>query len=193
MTFDLAKVPGGDVGLWGDECRGKALEALAQADWRGVYEWTKSWVSWGGGAWLPGAWLLYAASGLLHGQPKSAVHTLDLALSTWIEGPCDRAALTWCRGVLVWRDLGDPRTALLDLEAVHDNVPAWLDTDTGLRLERCRQAAGASRKRVPSVKPRTELAPPSAGRGFVAPAVGDHVDGTRPAVWDAVATHFEGP
>jgi len=193
MSFDPAKVPGGDVGCWGDECQGKALAALADADWRGVYEWTKSWVGWGGGAWLPGVWLLYATSGLLHRQPKTAVHTLDMGLQTWIEGPSDRAALTWGRGVLVWRYLNDPKTALIDMEAAAGHVPGWFEKDVLTQVEACRDAARASRKRVPTVKARPDLAPPSTGRDFVAPPVGDHVDGARPTMWDAVAGYFAVP
>lgn len=44
MTFDAAKVPGGDVGRWGAECRANALQGVGSQDWRGVYEWTKSWI-----------------------------------------------------------------------------------------------------------------------------------------------------
>ncbi|HSE46690.1 MAG TPA: hypothetical protein VLA89_15310 [Gemmatimonadales bacterium] len=193
MTFDASKVPGGDVAQWGDECRERALAALAQADWRGVYEWTKSWVGWGGGAWLPDSWLLYATSALLKNEPKNAIHSLDLGLRTWIEGPIDRAVLTWCRGILVWRLLKDPKTALVDLEAAADQVPDWLEDDVASGIQTCQQNAAASRKRVPSAKPRPDFSVPSTGRGFAAPPVGSHVDGTRPAVWDQVAANFANP
>src|SRR5665647_355131 len=154
VAFDPTKVPGGDVAKWGNECRDRALGALHEDDWRGVYDWTKSWVGWGGGAWLPDSWLLYATSAVLKGEPKTAVHSLDVGLRTWIEGPVDRAVLTWCRGVLVWKRLKDPKTASTELEGAAPQLPAWLVSDVATALECCRQDAAASRKRVPSVTPR---------------------------------------
>ena len=53
MTFDLAKVPGGDVAAWGAERRDKALSGVRDGDWRSIYDWTKSWTEWGDDAWLP--------------------------------------------------------------------------------------------------------------------------------------------
>ena len=76
MTFDPAKVPGGDVAHWGAQCRVKALAGLDAGNWRPVYDWTKSWIGWGGGAWLPDTWLLCAASALLKGQPRTAIHSI---------------------------------------------------------------------------------------------------------------------
>lgn len=178
---------------FGRECRQLAVDAVLENDWRRGHDWTKSWVAWGGGAWLPDAWLLYATSALLKGEPKNAIHSLDVRLRTWIEGPVDRAVLTWCRGVLVWRLLKDPKTALLDLEAASGQVPSWLATDVSLRLKACHQDAAASRKRVPSVKPRPDFAAPAGGRDFVAPAVDGHVDGARPPFWDNIASNFAAP
>jgi len=96
---------------------------------------TKSWVGWGGGAWLTDSWLLYATSALLKNEPKNAIHSLDLGLRTCIEGPIDRAVLTWCRGILVWRLLMDPKTALVDLEAAADQVPDWLEDDVASGIQ----------------------------------------------------------
>lgn len=62
MALDPAKVPGGDVGEWGRKCQASALDALAEGDWRGVYEWTKSWVGWAAAAGRVDVWLLYASS-----------------------------------------------------------------------------------------------------------------------------------
>ena len=193
MAFDASKVPGGDVAVWGRDCREHAEIALLADDWRGVYDWTKSWVGWGGGAWLPDSWLLYAASALLKGEPRNAVHSLDLGLGMWIEGPADRALLTWCRGVLVWAVLRDPKTALSDLEAAAGSLPAWLGMDVGSQLQACRASAESSRKRVASVKPRPSLAIPASGRDFVAPQVDVHADGDEPTVWRWVARFFEAP
>ena len=47
MAFDASKVPGGDVAVGGRDCREHAEEALSADDWRGVYDWTKSWIGWG--------------------------------------------------------------------------------------------------------------------------------------------------
>ncbi len=64
---------------FGAETRRLALEACERNDWRGVYDWTKSWIFRGGGAWVVDAWLLYVVSGLLHGQPRISVRSVDLA------------------------------------------------------------------------------------------------------------------
>lgn len=189
MAFDPAKVPGGDVGEWGRKCQASALDALAEGDWRGVYEWTKSWVGWGGGARRVDVWLLYASSGLLKGEPRSAIHTLDLGLRNWIESPIDRAVLTWSRGALVWKRLNDPKTALADLATGAAQVPTWLEPDPSSRLQVCDEAASSSRKRVPSVKPCADYSPlPS--RDFVAPPVGVVVDGARPEFWNDLASYY---
>lgn len=187
MAFDIKKVPGGDVARWGSECRAKSLACLVAQDWRGVHDWTKSWVGWGGGAWSPDAWLLYAVSALLNNQPKNAVHSLDLGLRVWLEGPKDQAALTWCRGLVVWNEMKDPKTALLDLEAAAPTVPLWAAAAPQRAIEQCRQAAAASRKRVPSVQPRPKFAgsPPP-----VAPAAEYRADGCEPTVWTEISTFF---
>jgi len=190
VAFDPTMVPGGDVAKWGSDCRDRALEVLSEGDWRGVHDWTKSWVGWGGGAWLPDAWLLYATSALLKREPRNAVHALDRGLKTWIRGPIDRALLTWCRGILVWTALSDPKNALADLSDSSLQLPAWLELDVAALLERCLEDASASRKRVPSVRPRPELPHPASVPDFVAPAVGSRGDGARPEVWLAVAPYF---
>lgn len=190
MTFDAAKVPGGDVRRWGEECRAKALRGVGNQDWREIYDWTRSWVGWGGGAWLPDTWLLYAASAILHKQPKSAVHSLDLGLRIWLAGPEDRAALTWCRGLLVWSELKDPKTALLDLESWLQDAPSWAAPSPRETLEMCRQAASISRKRVPSVGPRPAFEGPKPAQSTIAPEVGRREDGSEPAVWGEISSFF---
>jgi hypothetical protein len=190
MTFDPVKVPGGDVARWGEECRAKALAALDAEDWRPVYDWTKSWIGWGGGAWIPDTWLLYAVSALLQGKPRIAVHSLDLGLGFWLAGEADRAALTWCRGAIVMDRLADPKTALLDLEGCHDLLPQWLSPRATERLEMCRDEATKSRKRVPSVKPRPLFTGFDHMLDAVAPAVVQRRDGEQPEIWKRVAPYF---
>lgn len=190
MTFDAAKVPGGDVARWGQECRENALAGVDAEDWRPVYDWTKSWIGWGGGAWIPDTWLLYAVSALLQGQPRGAVHSLDLGIGTWLAGEADRAVLTWCRGAVVMDRLADPKTALLDLEDCHDRLPVWLGQRATARLERCREGAPKSRKRVPSVKPRPTFTGFDHMVGSVAPPVLDRRDGVRPELWARVERYF---
>lgn len=67
--------------------RAKSLAGVENSDWRPVYDWTKSWIGWGGGAWIPDSWILYAVSALLQGKTRIAVHSLDLGLGAWLEGP----------------------------------------------------------------------------------------------------------
>lgn len=190
MTFDRVKVPGDDVARWGEECRAKALAGLDAEDWRPVYEWTKSWIGWGGGAWIPDTWLLYAVSALLQGKPRIAVHSLDLGLGIWLAGEADRAVLTWCRGAIVMDRLADPKTALLDLEGCHDLLPQWLSPRATPRLEMCREEATTSRKRVPSVKPRPLFTGFDHILDAVAPAVVQRRDGEQPELWTRVAPYF---
>jgi len=152
-----SEMTSGEVESWGAASRDRALQTLADEDWRGTYELTKSWVSRGGGAWLPDAWLMYAASALLRRQPKIAVHSLDLALGTWLSGSVDRPAISWCRGLFVWFRLNDPKTALLDLEPAFDLAPQWLGSDLPGQIARCRVEAQRSRKRTASVKSQPEF------------------------------------
>jgi hypothetical protein len=189
MAFDPAKVPGGDVAAWGAHCRAKALDGLESEDWKIVYDWTKSWVGWGGGAWIPDTWLLYAVSGLLHGQPRSAVHSLDLGIGIWLTGPIDRGLLIWCRGVVVMRYLTDPKTALLDLRSVEEPA-TWLASTMEGAVGRGEQAAAHSRRRKPTVPPRPEFTGADSVVAAAAPPVGSRRDGDRPAVWDHVAAYL---
>ncbi len=190
MTFDPAKVPGGNVAHWAEECRAKALAGLDAEDWRPVYDWTKSWIVSGGGAWIPDTWLLYAVSALLQCKPRIAVHSLDLGLGTWLAGEADRAVLMWCRGAIVMDRLADPKTALLDLEGCHDLLPPWLESRATARLELCREAAPKSRKRVPSVKPRPSFTGFDHMLDAVAPATVRRRDGEQPEVWKDVSPYF---
>jgi len=61
-------------------CRGQAVAAMEFGDWHAAYQAAKWWVAQGGGAWTPGALLLYTVSAVLHGQPRTGVHSMDVAL-----------------------------------------------------------------------------------------------------------------
>ena len=49
-------------------------------DWHAAYQAAKWWVAQGGGARTPEALLLYTVSAVLHGQPRTGVHSMDVAL-----------------------------------------------------------------------------------------------------------------
>lgn len=175
-----------------DECRAAGETALLARDWRAAYDTAKYWVSQAGGAWTPEAWLLYAASGVLHGQPRIAVRSVDLALGNWVQADLDRAVLHWARAVITWSYLDDPKTALPDLEASAAYAPDWLRSRVDDDLRGCREAARVSRKRKRSV----DEAPVYSGKGVahetVASAEPGHVVGSRPLLWDPLAALLSG-
>lgn len=191
MTFDPNKVPGGDVLAWGRECRAKALAGVDQGNSQAVHDWTKSWIGWGGGAWLPDTWILYGVAGILDGKPRNAVHGLDLGIRTWLTGASDRAAFTWLRGIVVKERLNDPKTAVLDLRAARDHLPGWLSASADARIAECETAAGSSRKRAPSVKPRPDHVGPASMLHAVAPPIVTRADGQVPDVWSDIGRYFE--
>lgn len=133
----------------------------------------------------------YAVSALLEGKPRNAVHSLDLGTRTWLAGAVDRAALTWLRGVIVTDRLNDPKTALVDLEAALSLLPSWLSAGATERIERCRDAADRSRKRVAAVQPRPEHVGAEQMAHVVAPAVSNRIDGREPEVWPVIASYFQ--
>ncbi|MBI5231017.1 MAG: hypothetical protein HY876_02505 [Coriobacteriales bacterium] len=188
MSIDRPPASAEETAVWGLGCERKAVAAVHAGDWRGIHDWTKSWVSRGGGAWIPDTWLLYAASALLKGQPRIAVRSLDLGIGTWLDGVGDRAALTWIRGSIIWRRLDDPKSALLDLEADLP-FPRWTRsaTDVDQVLDACRQAASTSRKRAATVPPRPSFTGAGSTGEVVAPSLGDRRDGDEPRVWTEVA------
>ncbi|MBO3088838.1 hypothetical protein [Cellulomonas dongxiuzhuiae] len=189
MPIDFGESESAGIRALGERCRREALAALAKDDWHDVYRWTKSWVTSGGGAWLPDTWVLYAVSALLKGEPQTAVHALDLGLTTWIIGSQDRAVLRWCRGVIIWTRLNDPKTALTDLDPA-DALPAWFSAVQSDAIDRCAEDAVKSRKRVPSVSPSPTLATTHEARGTVAPSVINRRDGDELSIWVAVAPYF---
>jgi hypothetical protein len=190
VSFDSAKVPGGDVEAFGRECRINALDGVARVEWRPVYQWTKSWITMGGGAWLPDTWMLYAVSALLQRQPKSAVHSLDLGLRHWMSGQQDQAILAFCRGQVISLVMNDPKAAVADLEFGAERAPSWLRNAATDALGAARAATLNSRKRVPSVRPRPDHSPQGQLHATVAPPVGDRMDGEEPAVWERVRQFF---
>ena len=134
---------------FGSETRRLALEAYDARDWQGIYDWTKSWITSGGGGWFVDAWLLYVVSALLHGQPRTAVHSVDMALRTWIEAPEDRALLLWVRAAVVHRRLRDPKTAQADYTGADERAPSWLRQRVDRDAVECAADAATSRKRKP--------------------------------------------
>lgn len=175
-----------------DEFRAEAVAALKARDWYAAYQWAKGWIGGGGGAWILDPWLVYAASALLHRQPRNAVHSLDLALEHWIPDRVDRAVLLWARGTVVMRHLSDPKTATPDLVEAAEHAPDWLRAEAAESLDVSRIDAEKSRKRTSSVKP----APSFGGFGSVAETVpqrqSSRQPGIRPPVWDAVEPILSG-
>jgi hypothetical protein len=165
----------------GLETRRLALKAYQARDWHEIYVWTKSWIGRGGGAWVVDAWLLYVVSALLHGQPRVAVHSVDLALRTWIEAAEDRAVLLWVRATVIHRRLKDPKTAQADYTAARESAPSWLRQRIDRDAVECAEDARTSRKRKPSVTPAPELEPRD--RGFVAGPTTRVEPGSIPTVW----------
>lgn len=166
---------------FGSEARRLALEAYEARDWRGIYDWTKSWITSGGGAWVLDAWLLYVISALLHGQPRTAVHSVDLALRTWIEAPADRGLLRWVRAAVIHQRLRDPKTAQEDYAAAGEAAPSWLKERIDQDAAECAADAQKSRKRKPSIAEAPNFE--HMDRSFVAPPTARNEPGSVPTVW----------
>ena len=163
-------------------------QSLAASDWHGAYSWAKGWIGQGGGARLLDPWLAYVASALLHGQPRTAVHSVDLALKHWIEHDADRATLHWVRSRVIRFALNDPKTAAIDLDSARGSIPLWLRADVESDVSACAVEAAASRKRKPSVK----QAPPYIGPGETkVPPSSCPPPGTRPQLWPDVLPHLQ--
>ena len=167
------------------EFRKEAIAALAAGDWYASYQWAKGWIRGGGGAWIVDPWLVYVASALLHGQPRTAVHSTDLALKHWIPEAEDRAILLWIRGEIVRRRLNDPKAALANLASAAESAPSWLAEQAAADHQACEIEASASRKRKPSVGSAPDYEGPGTAVHTVARR-SPHPVGERPAVWDAV-------
>jgi hypothetical protein len=160
-----------------------AAEGLIERDWRTTYDAAKGWVARAGGAWIPEAWLVYAASGVFHGQPRIGVRSIDLALSNWVNAPTDRSILLWARASITWRYLADPKTAEPDFSSAAPHVPAWLSGQLEQDQEGCQEAAAVSRKRKPTVAEAPEYADQPLAHDTVAPPAAGHTPGSEPALW----------
>ena len=164
----------------------RATTALASGDWHGAYLWAKGWIGRGGGAWIVDPWLVYAASALLHRQPRGAIRALDLALGHWIAEASDRAILLWVRGEIVRRRLQDPESAMADLDPAATDAPTWLARDAAASREAGAIEARARRKRKPTIEPAPSYQGPGTAADTVARRESPRPGGTRPSVWDSV-------
>ncbi|WP_143162551.1 hypothetical protein [Couchioplanes caeruleus] len=139
--------------------REHAMACLRTGDGVGAHRWAKGWIGAGGGPHLD-PWLVYVADALLRGQPRNAVHAVDLAIGGWLPGPQDRATMLYIRGVIVFRRLDDPRTALRDFQPARPALPDWLAPLAEPEIHACESAAPLSRKRKPSVSTARAYLPP---------------------------------
>jgi hypothetical protein len=117
-----------------DEYRPIIQKALEAGDWHEAYRWAKGWIGSGGGARSVEPWLVYMASSLLHGQPRGAVNSADLALKHWIRAKKARAVIRYARGEVIRLHLRDPKTALDDLRASRaapDYARPWMPAPSG--------------------------------------------------------------
>ncbi len=140
-----------------DEYRRLITERLAERDWHGAYRWAKGWIGSGGGERLLDPWLTYVASFLIHGHPRTAVHSVDLALRGWIEPQSDRATLYWVRSRVIRFSLADPKTARSDLDVAVGAAPPWLRPQLEVDIPACAEEAVRSRKRKAVVGPAPEF------------------------------------
>jgi hypothetical protein len=165
-----------------EEYRRITADALRAGDWHEAYRWAKGWIGLGGGARTVEPWLVYVASALLHGQPRTATHSCDLALKNWLGEPDQRAVILYVRGEVIRRHLRDPKTAQSDLDLAVGDAPPWLRPLAEDARTRCRTEATSSRKRKPSVGPPPEFK--SAG-DFVQRSLPALASVTQPPpVWD---------
>lgn len=160
-----------------------AAAGLTERDWRTTYDAAKGWVSRAGGAWIPEAWLVYAATGLFQGQPRIGVRSVDLGLSNWVCAGPDRSILLWARASIIWRHLADPKTAEPDFSAAAPDAPAWLRGQLERDREGCREASAVSRKRKQTVAEAPGYADQTVAHDTVAPPVAGHEPGSEPMLW----------
>jgi hypothetical protein len=170
-----------EVDAFGERMRVAAEAALEQGDWHRAYEAAKARIGNGGGGARSDPWLVYAASALIHGQPRIAIRALDLALSHWVAPQPDRAILRAVRGWTILESLRDPNTAAEDFVAAEGSAPGWLTPTINAGLERSRVEGAVSRKRKPSASPAPQsltAPPPQVPRGSAYRQAG-----SIPSVW----------
>ncbi|MFF8691891.1 hypothetical protein ACF08W_06755 [Streptomyces sp. NPDC015144] len=192
MAATSARPAGRPASWWREQCLG----LLDAGDWYGLYRAAQSWRVGGGGSFTPDAWLMDVCSALLHHQPKTALHCCDMALSTWIERPGDRAVLRYVRGLVIADHVKDPLRALDDLEsALHG--PDWLARQAAPELDRVAAEAERSRVRKPRAAPAPELDADyreliSSETSSPAPARPADLppDGAVPPLWDPAMRHL---
>jgi hypothetical protein len=161
-----------------NEFRARALDALAAGDWHLAYQWAKGWISTGGERSIE-PWLVYVASSLQHGQPRTAIHSANLALEHWIQEPLPRAVMHYARGEVIRRRLNDPKTAQADLDEAARAAPDWLQSEALEAQAACRDEVATSRKRKPSVAPAPSF------QGTPAASTDRDLATKPPPVWDA--------
>ena len=186
----MTQADAADVDTLGLRMKAAAEEGLANRDWHRAYEAAKSWIFGGGGAYFVDPWLVYAASALLHRQPRIATHSLDVGLASWVENPVDRAILHTVRGWIVLETFRDPAVALVDFDECANSVPKWLAAAHSAGRDRARAEAPKSRKRKPSVPPAPTTIKPSTAPVRVGSKV--PTPGAVPGVWQAVIPHLPG-
>jgi len=176
------------------EYRSSIRAHLERDDWHGAYEWAKGWISGGGGATLLDPWLAYVASALLQGQPRTATHSIDLALRSWIPRRADRSVLHWTRSRIIRFRLNDPKTACTDLERATQSTPSWLRAEVRRDIEDCAAESALSRKRKPSVTPAPDFQAEEAAHmlAVVSNRLGDLPEaGSQPGLWVVVHPYLQ--
>ncbi|MFJ8853316.1 hypothetical protein [Streptomyces sp. NPDC102437] len=190
-----ARPAGRPTSWWREQCLG----LLDAGDWYELYRAAKAWRVSGGGSFTPDAWLMDVCSALLHDRPRTALHCCDMALSTWIERPGDRAVLRFVRGLVIADHVKDPLRALADLEsALHG--PDWLAAQAAHELERVTKEAERSRVRRPRAAPAPELDADyrdlifsQASSPIPAPVDPPPADGAVPSLWDPAMSRLRRP
>ena len=177
-----------------EEYRQRIVAAMEDGDWYEAYVWTKSWIG-RGGALLLDPWVAYVASSLLHGQPRTAVHSIDMALSTWIPRPGDRAVLLWMRSRVLRHRLRDPKVAMPDLLAAASSPPAWLAAEVSSDVEACEAECLRSRKRKPSVSAAPTFDESSHEHMVTVWSAERSLpdDGRQPVLWSVVLPYLVAP
>lgn len=127
--------------------------------------------------------MVYAASGVFHGQPRSGVRSIDLALGNWVDAAPNHSILLWARASITWRYLADPKTAELDFSAAAPEAPDWLCGQLEQDQAGYREAAAVSRRRKPTVAAAPLYADQRVAHDSVAPAVAGYTPGSEPALW----------
>ncbi|MFF8813713.1 hypothetical protein [Streptomyces pactum] len=148
MGATSARLAGRPASWWREQC----LRLLDADEGYELYRAAMSWRVSGGGSFTPDAWLMDVCSALLLRQPKTALRCCDMALSTWIERPGDRAVLRFVRGLVIADHIKDPQRAPDDLEsALHG--PDWLAAQAAHELGRVSAEARRSQVRRPRATP----------------------------------------